>query len=189
MADSNVPIQDKDLDALISFLRVTNVETVGSKCLTGRPKVAEKSQAVFLLWVNESVESTKKVSNRTPSKSGSRIAKSNSDFRDVYLQKHDNRSPNSSDFVKYFREDLHILLLSFDFKKQIDGLNLLLKSLPASAEEIIGLLDILLKWVVLRFCDANTACLLKVVFFTVHFPFPSGYINMVRAMIFLMNIL
>ncbi|KAK9092400.1 hypothetical protein Syun_027311 [Stephania yunnanensis] len=91
LADSNAPVQDKALDALISFLRVADAETAGS------------------------------------------------------------------DFVKYFREDLHILLLSFDFKKQIDGLNLLLKSLPASAEEIIGLLDILLKWVVLRFCDANTA--------------------------------
>ncbi|KAF6163136.1 hypothetical protein GIB67_025000 [Kingdonia uniflora] len=70
-----------------------------------------------------------------------------------------------SDFVKYFREDLHRRLLSVDFKKQVDGLDLLQKALPASGKEIIELLDILLRWFVLRFCESNTTCLLKVLEF------------------------
>ncbi|OVA00544.1 HEAT [Macleaya cordata] len=70
-----------------------------------------------------------------------------------------------SDFMKYFREDLHRRLLSTDFKKQVDGLELLQKTLPSSAKEMIELLDILLRWFVLRFCESNTTCLLKVLEF------------------------
>ncbi|MCL7034943.1 hypothetical protein MKW94_023873 [Papaver nudicaule] len=70
-----------------------------------------------------------------------------------------------NDFMKYFREDLHRRLLSTDFKKQVDGLELLHKTLPSSAKDMIELLDILLKWSVLRFCESNTTCLLKVLEF------------------------
>ncbi|KAK9152687.1 hypothetical protein Sjap_000167 [Stephania japonica] len=70
-----------------------------------------------------------------------------------------------SDFMRYFREDLHRRLLSSDFKKQVEGLELLQKALPSSGKEIIELLDILLRWFVLRFCESNTTCLLKVLEF------------------------
>lgn len=93
--------------------------------------------------------------------------------------------------MKYFREDLHRRLLSVDFKKQVDGLEMLHKvffltfiiicillkvecsrtytncyctfqALPSIAKEVIEVLDILLRWFVLQFCKSNTTCLLKV---------------------------
>ncbi|KAL5994649.1 Protein MICROTUBULE ORGANIZATION 1 [Asimina triloba] len=69
------------------------------------------------------------------------------------------------DLMRYFREDQHKRLLSTDFKKQIDGLEMLQKALPSSSKEIIELVDILFRWFVLRFCESNTTCLLKVLEF------------------------
>ncbi|XP_022721245.1 protein MOR1-like isoform X3 [Durio zibethinus] len=70
-----------------------------------------------------------------------------------------------NDMMKYFREDLHRRLLSTDFKKQVDGLEMLQKALPSIRREIIEVLDILLRWFVLQFCKSNTTCLLKVLEF------------------------
>ncbi|GAV88428.1 HEAT domain-containing protein/CLASP_N domain-containing protein [Cephalotus follicularis] len=70
-----------------------------------------------------------------------------------------------NDMMKYFREDLHRRLLSLDFKKQVDGLEMLQKTLPSTGKEIIEVLDILLRWFVLQFCKSNTTCLLKVLEF------------------------
>ncbi|KAJ7970482.1 protein MOR1 [Quillaja saponaria] len=70
-----------------------------------------------------------------------------------------------NDMMKFFREDLHRRLLSTDFKKQVDGLEILQKALPSIAKEIIEVLDILLRWFVLQFCKSNTTCLLKVLEF------------------------
>nr|XP_043618716.1 protein MOR1 isoform X2 [Erigeron canadensis] len=70
-----------------------------------------------------------------------------------------------NEIMKYFREDLHRRLLSTDFKKQVEGIEMLQKALPTMVKEIIEILDILLKWFVLRFCDSNTSCLLKVLEF------------------------
>ncbi|KAI3709962.1 hypothetical protein L2E82_39732 [Cichorium intybus] len=70
-----------------------------------------------------------------------------------------------NDVTKYFREDLQRLLLSTDFKKQVVGIEMLQKALPSIAKEIIEVLDVLLKWFVLRFCESNTSCLLKVLEF------------------------
>ncbi|KAL4563558.1 hypothetical protein LXL04_027601 [Taraxacum kok-saghyz] len=70
-----------------------------------------------------------------------------------------------NDLMKYFREDLHRRLLSTDFKKQVDGIEMLQRALPTMGKEIIEVLDILLKWFVLRFCESNTSCLLKVLEF------------------------
>ncbi|XP_027367381.1 protein MOR1 [Abrus precatorius] len=70
-----------------------------------------------------------------------------------------------NDMLKYFREDLHRRLLSADFKKQVDGLEMLQKALPSIAKEVIEVLDILLRWFVLQFCKSNTTCLLKVLEF------------------------
>lgn len=70
-----------------------------------------------------------------------------------------------SDLMKYFREDLHRRLLSTDFKKQVDGIEMLQKALPSIAKELIEVLDIALRWFVLRFCESNTSCLLKVLEF------------------------
>lgn len=70
-----------------------------------------------------------------------------------------------NDLAKHFREDLHRRLLSTDFKKQVDGIEMLQKALPSIGKEIIEVLDILLRWFVLRFCESNTSCLLKVLEF------------------------
>ncbi|KAI3741132.1 hypothetical protein L1987_58799 [Smallanthus sonchifolius] len=70
-----------------------------------------------------------------------------------------------NDLMKYFREDLHRRLLSTDFKKQVDGIEMLQRALPTIAKELIEVIDILLKWFVLRFCESNTSCLLKVLEF------------------------
>ncbi|KAK8488641.1 hypothetical protein V6N12_055631 [Hibiscus sabdariffa] len=70
-----------------------------------------------------------------------------------------------NDMMKYFREDLHRRLLSTDFKKQVDGLEMLQKALPSIGKEIIEVLDILLRWFVLQLCKSNTTCLLKVLEF------------------------
>lgn len=67
-----------------------------------------------------------------------------------------------NDMVKYFREDLSRRLLSTDFKKQVDGLEMLQKALASVRKEIVEVLDILLRWFVLQFCKSNTTCLLKV---------------------------
>ncbi|KAJ4702810.1 protein MOR1 [Melia azedarach] len=70
-----------------------------------------------------------------------------------------------NDMMKYFREDLHRRLLSTDFKKQVDGLEMLQKALPSIQKDIVEVLDILLRWFVLQFCKSNTTCLLKVLEF------------------------
>lgn len=70
-----------------------------------------------------------------------------------------------TDLMKYFREDLHRRLLSTDFKKQVDGIEMLQKALPSIGKELIEVLDIVLRWFVLRFCESNTSCLLKVLEF------------------------
>ncbi|XP_052201183.1 protein MOR1 isoform X2 [Diospyros lotus] len=70
-----------------------------------------------------------------------------------------------NDLMKYFREDLHRRLLSTDFKKQVDGIEILHKALPSIRKEITEVLDVLLRWFVLRFCESNTSCLLKVLEF------------------------
>ncbi|KAL8235581.1 hypothetical protein R6Q59_016662 [Mikania micrantha] len=70
-----------------------------------------------------------------------------------------------NDLMKYFREDLHRRLLSTDFKKQVDGIEMLQRALPTIAKDLIEVIDILLKWFVLRFCESNTSCLLKVLEF------------------------
>ncbi|KAJ4907051.1 Protein MOR1 [Raphanus sativus] len=70
-----------------------------------------------------------------------------------------------NDMMKFFREDLQKRLLSPDFKKQVDGLDILQKALPSLSKEIIEVLDILLRWFVLQLCKSNTTCLLKVLEF------------------------
>ncbi|CAL5344938.1 unnamed protein product [Camellia sinensis] len=70
-----------------------------------------------------------------------------------------------NDLMKYFREDLHRRLLSTDFKQQIDGIEMLYKALRSIEKELVEILDILLRWFVLRFCESNTTCLLKVLEF------------------------
>ena len=95
--------------------------------------------------------------------------------------------------MKYFREDLQKRLMSPDFKKQVDGLDILqkvvkciylesyssarfsyisfinvcfslsLQALPSLSKDIIEVLDILLRWFVLQLCKSNTTCLLKVI--------------------------
>ncbi|GJN17363.1 hypothetical protein PR202_gb04422 [Eleusine coracana subsp. coracana] len=69
------------------------------------------------------------------------------------------------ELFKHFREDLSLRLWNSDFKRQIDGIELLQKALPSSGKEVVELLDILLRWFVLRFCESNTTCLLKVLDF------------------------
>lgn len=61
VSDSNAPVQEKALDALLAFQRAADADVsryakevcdaIVAKCLTGRPKTVEKAQAAFLLWV------------------------------------------------------------------------------------------------------------------------------------------
>ncbi|VFQ87608.1 unnamed protein product [Cuscuta campestris] len=68
VTDSNAPVQEKALDALVSYLKAADADAgryakevcdaIVAKCLTGRPKTVEKAQTIFLLWVElEAVES------------------------------------------------------------------------------------------------------------------------------------
>ncbi|KMT04298.1 hypothetical protein BVRB_8g183730 [Beta vulgaris subsp. vulgaris] len=70
-----------------------------------------------------------------------------------------------SGLMKYFREDLNRRLLSTDFKKHVDGIEVLHRALPSIAKDLIEVMDIVLRWFVLRFCESNTTCLLKVLEF------------------------
>lgn len=54
------------------------------------------------------------------------------------------------------------LLFSADFRRHIEAADLLLMQLPDIADAAVTCLDLLLRWAVLRLCDANTQCLLKV---------------------------
>ncbi|CAA2988094.1 MOR1 isoform X2, partial [Olea europaea subsp. europaea] len=67
LADSNSPVQEKALDALIAYLKAADADAgrygkevcdvIVAKCLTGRPKTVEKAQTAFMLWVElEAVE-------------------------------------------------------------------------------------------------------------------------------------
>ncbi|GAB2232981.1 hypothetical protein Droror1_Dr00002194 [Drosera rotundifolia] len=67
--------------------------------------------------------------------------------------------------MRYFREDLSRRLLSTDFKKHVEGIELLHRALPSIGKEVIELVDILMRWLVLRFCESNTTCILKVLDF------------------------
>ncbi|GAB4826923.1 Protein MICROTUBULE ORGANIZATION 1 [Ancistrocladus abbreviatus] len=67
--------------------------------------------------------------------------------------------------MKYFRDDLSRRLLSTDFKKHVDGIEMLHKALPSIGKEVIEVLDVVLRWFVLRFCESNTTCILKVLEF------------------------
>ena len=58
------------------------------------------------------------------------------------------------------------LLFSKDFKKHIEAADVLLGQLDDVGEAVISCLDLLLRWLVYRICDANTQCLLKVLHLT-----------------------
>ncbi|KAL0039701.1 hypothetical protein WJX77_005628 [Trebouxia sp. C0004] len=59
-------------------------------------------------------------------------------------------------------DSLKKLLFSADFRRHIEAADLLLMQLPDVADAAVSCLDLLLRWAVLRLCDANTQCLLKV---------------------------
>ncbi|KAK1424197.1 hypothetical protein QVD17_19518 [Tagetes erecta] len=48
-----------------------------------------------------------------------------------------------NDLMKFFREDLHRRLLSTDFKKQVDGIEMLQRALPTIAKDLIEVLEFL----------------------------------------------
>ena len=54
------------------------------------------------------------------------------------------------------------LLFARDFKKHMDAADLIIGSLENREAEAMSCMDLLLRWVVIRVCDANTQCLLKV---------------------------
>ncbi|CDY26718.1 BnaA06g13040D [Brassica napus] len=61
VADSNAPVQEKALEALVAFLKAADADAgryakevcdaIAAKCLTGRPKTVQKAQDALLLWV------------------------------------------------------------------------------------------------------------------------------------------
>ena len=54
------------------------------------------------------------------------------------------------------------LLFSKDFRQHVEAADMLLGQLPDIPEAAVSNLDLLLRWAVLRMCDGNTQCLLKV---------------------------
>ncbi|XP_057538805.1 protein MOR1-like isoform X2 [Amaranthus tricolor] len=70
-----------------------------------------------------------------------------------------------SGIMRFFRDDLSKRLLSTDFKKHVDGIEMLHRALPSIVKDLIEVMDIVLRWFVLRFCESNTTCLLKVLEF------------------------
>lgn len=70
-----------------------------------------------------------------------------------------------NDIMRYFRQDLHQRLLSPNFKKQVDGLEMLQKGIPSHGKEMVEIVDILMRWTILHFCMSDTTCLLKVLQF------------------------
>ena len=68
----------------------------------------------------------------------------------------------------YVRSDVHALLFGTDFKAHMSAMEHLEASLASSPELVSGNLDLLLRWVVLRFCEQapNTQSLLRVLDFT-----------------------
>lgn len=68
----------------------------------------------------------------------------------------------------YVRSDVHALLFGKDFKAHMSAMEHLEATLASSPELVSGNLDLLLRWVVLRFCEQapNTQSLLRVLDFT-----------------------
>lgn len=54
------------------------------------------------------------------------------------------------------------LLFAKDFKRHMEAADVLLTQLPGLRREVMSCMDLLLRWLVLRICEANTQCLLKV---------------------------
>ncbi|KAJ8426686.1 hypothetical protein Cgig2_018777 [Carnegiea gigantea] len=67
--------------------------------------------------------------------------------------------------AKYFREDLSRRLMSTDFKEHVNGIEIIHRALPSIGKDIIEVIDILLRCVVLRFCESNAKCVMKVLEF------------------------
>ncbi|KMZ71606.1 Protein MOR1, partial [Zostera marina] len=155
---------------------------LGSKVSTKGSKVGSKNAGRTLSTRNISVRTSKQDSNFSAqdlvvqSQALFNFKDSNKDERERFIGRSSSRfkfeEPRPEhvqelecEIMKHFREDLHRKLLSTDFKKQVDGLELLQKVLSSNGKEMIELLDILLRWFVLRFCESNTTCLLKVLEF------------------------
>lgn len=61
-----------------------------------------------------------------------------------------------------FREDLYRRMASSEFKDHVSALDLLTRSVPQYIKAMTDNLDVLLRWSVVRICDANTSSMLKV---------------------------
>ncbi|GAQ86856.1 Armadillo repeat superfamily protein [Klebsormidium nitens] len=64
-----------------------------------------------------------------------------------------------------FREDLYKRLTSAEFKDHVAALDLLTKGVPQYIKAMTDNLDVLLRWSVVRICEANTSSMLKTVEF------------------------
>ena len=49
-----------------------------------------------------------------------------------------------------------------DFKRHMEAADVILSQLGELPREAMSCMDLLLRWLVVRICDANTQCLLKV---------------------------
>lgn len=61
-----------------------------------------------------------------------------------------------------FRDDVFRRLVSAEFKDHVAALDLLTKSVPQYIKAMADNLDVLLRWSVVRICEANTSSMLKV---------------------------
>lgn len=122
----------------------------GKESKTDAADAAQQTQALFNLK-DCNKEEREKLHSRRP--------KFDSEQRGEQIQ------DVEGDVVKYFREDVHRRLLSPDFKKQVEGVDILQKSIPTQVREMMEVLDVLLRWIVVRVYEGNTTCLLKVLDF------------------------
>ncbi|XP_074307660.1 protein MOR1-like isoform X2 [Silene latifolia] len=136
----------------------------GAKSLSSRANSTRSSRAESILSVHDIAIQTQPVLNVKDSnkEDRERLVVRRFKFEEPRLEQIQDLE---SWIMRYFREDLSKRLLTADFKRQVEGIEMLHKALPSLGKDIIEVMDILLRWFVLRICESNTTCLLKVLEF------------------------
>lgn len=96
-----------------------------------------------------------------------------------WAQTSKNKLMESRCFRRYVFHSFFIIFSKLKLTMWAHSSNWIIQALPSIAKEIIEVLDILLKWFVLRFCESNTSCLLKVNLFLFIYLLKFGWFSYV----------